>query len=51
MVLSILDRKYLEERIINAGVSHDSILGPALFLLQINALLGGVICDIAIYSD
>ena len=49
MVLSILDRNYLEEWLINVGVAQGSILSPALFLLQNNAVLGSVICDIAIY--
>ena len=35
----------------NAGVTQSSILGPTLFVLYINNLPGGIICNIAIYTD
>ena len=38
-------------KIIQAGVSQRSILGPTLFLLYINDLPDDVICNIAIYAD
>ena len=47
----VLDRKSLQKHPVNAGVTQKSILGPTLFLLHINNLLGDAICNIAIYTD
>ena len=47
----VLDEKSSQEYPVNAGLSHDSVLGSTLFLLYINDLPGDVICDIAIYAD
>ena len=47
----VLDEKSSQEYPVNAGLSHDSVLGSTLFLLYINDLPGDVICDIAIYVD
>ena len=47
----VLDGKSSQEYPVNAGVPHDPILGPTVFLLYINDLPGDVICNIAIYAD
>ena len=47
----ILNRKSSQEYPVNAGVPQGSILSPTVFLLYINDLSDGVICNIAIYAD
>ena len=47
----VLDGKSSQEYPVNAEVVQGSILGPKLFLLYINDLSDGVICNIAIYAD
>ena len=48
---AVLDGKPLKEYPVNARVPKGSILGLTLFLLYINDISDGVICDIVIYAD
>ena len=47
----IMQGKFRQEYLVNAGVRQGSILGLTLFLLYINDLPDDVICNIAIYAD
>ena len=47
----VLDRKSLQEYPVNGGFPPDSILGPTLFLLNINDLPDDVISNMVIYAD
>ena len=47
----VLKGKSTEEYSLNFGISQSSVRGPTLFLLYINELPDGVICNIAICAD
>ena len=47
----VLDGKSSQEYPVTAGIPQGSILGPALFLLNISDLTDKIICNIAIYAD
>ena len=50
MVSHVLDRKSLQENLVNVGVPQGSILWPTFFLPHINGLPEDNICNIAIYA-
>ena len=47
----VLDGKSSLVYPVNSGILQDSILGPTLFLLNINELPDDVICNFVIYAD
>ena len=47
----VQDGKSSQEYPVNAAVSQGSILGPTLFLLNINDLPDVVTCNICFYAD
>ena len=47
----VLEERSSQEYPVNVGVPHCSILGPTVFLLDINDLPNDVISNIAVFAD